>query len=171
GGHRAAGRGIPLQYPAERRGRHCGGRAARGGAPCLPADRPLHRAGMSVAGSRARLGSRVGAVALSAEHLSFRYPALPNQRHGKAPGAPAVLQDVSFALHDGEWLVVLGPTGCGKSTLCAVLAGLAPQLTGGSLSGSIAKTDGTSIGLVFQDADAQLFNMTAADEIAFGLET
>jgi energy-coupling factor transporter ATP-binding protein EcfA2 len=52
-----------------------------------------------------------------------------------------------------------------------VLAGLAPQLTGGSLSGSLTKTDGHSIGLLFQDADAQLFNMTAADEIAFGLET
>src|SRR5437870_10689296 len=121
---------------------------------------------MSVGGSRARLGSRMGAVALSAEQLSFRYPALPNQPH-----APAILKDIDFALHDGEWLVVLGPTGCGKSTLCAVLAGLAPQLTGGSLSGSLTKTDGHSIGLLFQDADAQLFNMTAADEIAFGLET
>ena len=80
-------------------------------------------------------------VALSAEHLSFRYPALPTQ-----PRAPVILKDIDFALHDGEWLVVLGPTGCGKSTLCAVLAGLAPQLTGGSLSGSLTKTDGHSIG-------------------------
>ena len=105
-------------------------------------------------------------VALSTEQLSFRYPALPNPPH-----ATVILKDIDFALHDGEWLVVLGPTGCGKSTLCAVLAGLAPQLTGGSLSGSLTKTDGHSIGLLFQDADAQLFNMTAADEIAFGLET
>src|SRR5438105_1003776 len=56
---------------------------------------------MSVAGPRG------GAVGLSAERLSFRYPALPNQPH-----APAILNDIDFALHDGQWLVVLGPTAC-----------------------------------------------------------
>lgn len=105
-------------------------------------------------------------VALAVEQLSFAYPALASR-----PDAARVLNDVSFELRSGEWVVLLGATGSGKTTLCWALAGLAPQMTGGTLTGALRKADGMSIGLVFQDADAQLFNMTVEDEIAFGLET
>lgn len=102
----------------------------------------------------------------AAAQLSFAYPRLPGE-----PAARTVLRDVRLAVEPGEWVVVLGATGCGKTTLCWALAGLAPAMTGGRLDGRVTIADGQSIGFVFQDAEAQLFNMTVADEIAFGLET
>lgn len=43
---------------------------------------------------------------------------------GASPGAVAAIQDVSFALHRGQFLSILGPSGCGKSTLFNLIAGL-----------------------------------------------
>jgi energy-coupling factor transporter ATP-binding protein EcfA2 len=104
-------------------------------------------------------------MVLSVASLSFTYPALSSHP------APASLRDISFTLNAGEWVVLLGATGSGKTTLCGILANLIPHMTGGVLSGTMRKTDGLSIGLVFQEAEAQLFTMTVEDEIAFGLET
>jgi energy-coupling factor transporter ATP-binding protein EcfA2 len=74
-------------------------------------------------------------------------------------------------LRAGEWVVLLGATGSGKSTLCGILLNLIPAMTGGTLTGSVTLAPGHTLGYVFQDAEAQLFNMTVEDEIAFGLET
>ncbi|MBI5876950.1 MAG: ATP-binding cassette domain-containing protein [Chloroflexi bacterium] len=101
-----------------------------------------------------------------AAQLTFAYPRLPCD-----PGERVVLRDVHLSIEPGAWVAILGATGSGKTTLCWALAGLAPAMTGGRLDGQLHVADGQSIGFVFQDADAQLFNMTAADEIAFGLET
>ncbi len=62
-----------------------------------------------------------------------------------------------------------------------MLAGLVPDATGGTLGGEVQvagfdvrATDAAAlsehVGLVFQEADHQLFNMTVEDEVAFGLE-
>ena len=45
-------------------------------------------------------------------------------------GEDLLFRDISFALEDGEALVVTGPNGSGKSTLLRVLAGLLPQEEG-----------------------------------------
>jgi heme exporter protein A len=45
-------------------------------------------------------------------------------------GGETVFSGVSFALGDGEALVVTGPNGSGKSTLLAMLAGLLPAASG-----------------------------------------
>lgn len=53
---------------------------------------------------------------LRAEHIGFAYADIP------------VLNDVSFSVAKGELVSVLGPNGCGKTTLLKVLLGLfAPQ--------------------------------------------
>lgn len=92
-----------------------------------------------------------------------------------------VLQGVSLAVSPGQAVAIMGPTGAGKTTLALILAGLTPAMTGGQLRGRIL-VDGldvtrtpaaqlsTHLGLVFQEPERQLFNMTVADEIAFGLE-
>lgn len=48
----------------------------------------------------------------------------------KAFGATHVLKDVSLDVHDGEFLTLVGASGCGKSTILRVIAGLEPQDSG-----------------------------------------
>lgn len=110
------------------------------------------------------------------EALRFSYPPVVDR------GQPIeVLRDLSLAAPAGQALAIMGPTSSGKTTLALILAGLAPTLTGGSLSGRawVAGLDAAqtppallshTVGLVFQQPERQLFNMTVAEEIAFGLE-
>ena len=42
----------------------------------------------------------------------------------KAFGHSEVLHNVSFTVHDGEFLSILGPSGCGKTTILRILIGL-----------------------------------------------
>ena len=51
-------------------------------------------------------------------------PLLEASGVGVALGGQRVLDDVSLALHAGEWTAIVGPNGAGKSTLLSVLAGL-----------------------------------------------
>jgi energy-coupling factor transporter ATP-binding protein EcfA2 len=108
--------------------------------------------------------------------LRFAYPAL-------SPDAPApwVLNGVDLDVRAGQWLAVMGPSDVGKTTLCRLLAGLAPHLSGGKMEGRvvIAGQDtcdcpppalANTVGLVFQEPEAQLFNTTVEAEVAWGLE-
>lgn len=61
-------------------------------------------------------------MSLTVKNLSFAY------------GAHQVLTDISFDLHKGEFLSVLGPNGVGKSTLFRCILGLLPGYTGQILS-------------------------------------
>lgn len=114
--------------------------------------------------------------AIQLEDVRFSYPPV------LADGPPVeVLQSVSLRVSDGEALAIMGPTSSGKTTLALILAGLAPEMTGGSLTGRVlvAGLDAAAtpaarlshtLGLVFQEPERQLFNMTVAEEVAFGLE-
>ena len=110
------------------------------------------------------------------DDLYFSYPPI-------SAGAPAVevLRGVTFHVTASQSLAVMGATSSGKSTLALVLAGLAPAMTGGLLAGQVlvngqdatttpAAILSASLGLVFQEPERQLFNMTVAEEVAFGLE-
>lgn len=93
--------------------------------------------------------------------------------HYEDAATPAVSQ-VAFELRAGESVLLLGPSGCGKSTLAMLCAGLIPGMVDAVVSGDwfrhprLQRPGG--VGYVFQDADAQFCMLTAADEIAFGLE-
>lgn len=52
---------------------------------------------------------------IRADRLSFRFPGAPED-------SPAVLKDISFVIPKAGFTAVVGPTGCGKSTLAALLA-------------------------------------------------
>lgn len=110
------------------------------------------------------------ATAVRVEGLSYAY----------GGGAP-VLRDMSFSVAAGETVVLTGASGCGKTTLCHCLTGLAPKAIGGTLHGSVSifgddieplgvPAVSARIGMVFQDPDNQLVTTTVEDELAFGPE-
>ncbi|MFZ1200451.1 MAG: ABC transporter ATP-binding protein [Desulfobacterales bacterium] len=98
------------------------------------------------------------------------------------PGTPPVLNGLDLSLAGGRATVIFGASGSGKSTVAYLLNGLIPHFFGGSLEGAVmvggTDTRQTSVGalvatvgLVIQNADAQLFNATVMEDLAFGLES
>jgi len=73
-----------------------------------------------------------------------------------------ILHNLSFSASGGEVLAVVGRNGVGKTTLLRALAGLQKH------EGTVV-VDGRppDLGLVFQNADLQLFNATVRDEILY----
>lgn len=71
------------------------------------------------------------------------------------------LQDVSFSVKKGEFLVIGGKNGSGKSVLMSLIAGLDKQTRG------TIKCD--EVGLVFQDANSQILGETPLEDVLFGL--
>ena len=91
------------------------------------------------------------------------------------------LKKIDLEIEAGEFVGIIGPTGAGKSTLCWVILGVAPQIVMGKLYGTLQvkgkkpnKTDVAEIaqiiGLVQQDAEAQLLMTDIEKEIVFPLE-
>ena len=84
------------------------------------------------------------------------------------------IQGVSFRIHHGESVAVIGANGAGKSTLLQHLNGyLAPS--GGNIRiGDTPLSKRTlpdirrTVGMVFQNPDDQLFMPTVYDDVAFG---
>lgn len=94
------------------------------------------------------------------EGVSFAYP-----------GSDAlVLKDVSLAVDDGDFVCLLGQSGCGKSTFLRMLAGL-EKPTGGTISVDGSPIDGAGLdrAVVFQDYG--LFPwMSAGENIVIALK-
>jgi energy-coupling factor transport system ATP-binding protein len=98
------------------------------------------------------------------------------------PGGMEALNGIDFTVDEGEYLFICGANGSGKSTLAYLLNGLIPHFFSGKLDGTV-EIFGTNtrdmsisdlfprVGLVLQNADAQLFNSCVEDELAFGLES
>jgi len=114
---------------------------------------------------------------INVENVSFRYKRAREYS----------LKGVSFNVKKGELLGVIGPSGSGKSTLCLTLNGIIPNSIKGEFAGDVIIRDpktgkeyntketpvpklSTLVGLVLQNPESQLFNMTVEEEIAFGLE-
>lgn len=100
---------------------------------------------------------------LEARTLNYNYP----------DGNQAV-KDISFTIHHGESVGIVGVNGAGKSTLLMLLMGVLFPGSGEILVGDIHVTKKTlpmirqRLGMVFQDPDDQLFMPTVYDDVAFG---
>ena len=85
------------------------------------------------------------------------------------------LDDLLFELHEGERVGLIGPNGSGKTTLFHVIMGLLRPNAGRiEIFGKERKDEKDfhlvrqRIGLLFQDADDQLFSPTVLEDVAFG---
>jgi len=85
--------------------------------------------------------------------------------------ADPALRGVDFDVAPGELVLILGATGSGKSTLLRIAAGLLGAQSGSALiDGAVLErsTARGAVGLVFQDAESQLFADTLLEDVAFG---
>ncbi|MCX8182602.1 MAG: energy-coupling factor ABC transporter ATP-binding protein [Candidatus Methanomethyliaceae archaeon] len=109
--------------------------------------------------------------AISVEELTYYYP----RRREPA------LFNVNLEIEIGEFVLITGPSGGGKSTFCRCLNGLVPNFYGGKLSGRVnvmgkdVASSSTSelsqyVGMVFQNPEDQITRMSVEAEMAFGLE-
>jgi cobalt/nickel transport system ATP-binding protein len=86
-----------------------------------------------------------------------------------------VLRGCHFALRAGERVALAGPNGSGKTTLLHLIVGLVrPQAGEIEVFGAPRRREADfhevrrRVGLLFQDADDQLFCPTVAEDVAFG---
>ncbi|WP_312948443.1 ATP-binding cassette domain-containing protein [Superficieibacter sp.] len=102
---------------------------------------------------------------LTLDDVTFRWPDAPDD----------CLRGVSLTLASGEWLALTGDNGAGKSTLLRLMAGLLTPsagritLQGTPLAQMKNRQRAAAIGVLFQEAENQIFHSQVAKEVAFGL--
>ncbi|GLW50734.1 putative ABC transporter ATP-binding protein [Streptomyces sp. NBRC 14336] len=92
------------------------------------------------------------------------------------------VRGIDFEVPEGELVLLVGPSGVGKSTVLGAVSGLVPHFTGGTLSGrvTVAGRDTRThkpreladvVGTVGQDPLAHFVTDTVEDELAYGMES
>lgn len=115
---------------------------------------------------------------LRVENLTFRYPG-QEEENGKTRDSRPAVEDVSFRIEEGEFIVICGESGCGKTTLLKLLKReLSPR---GERKGEVwfdgvrqekldARRAACEIGYVQQNPEHQIVTDKVWHELAFGLE-
>lgn len=110
-------------------------------------------------------------LAIVFDHFSFQYDSAEKQ----------ALKDVSLVIEQGDFVVLAGNGGSGKSTLIHCINGIIPGFIKGQIDGSLMLDDldtqnvrtvelTKKVGVVFQNAEMQFFTTTVEEELALALE-
>lgn len=105
------------------------------------------------------------------KNVSYSYP---------GDDAP-VLRDLSLTISEGDFVLVIGASGAGKSTFLRCLNGLVPHFYGGTFGGQVRvmghdplsegpREMARHVGFVLQNPEDQFVVETVEDELAFALE-
>lgn len=122
---------------------------------------------------------------ITIHHVTFSYKQeteAANQPESSFPGdSSGNITDLSLSIPDGQFVVLCGESGCGKTTVTRLLNGLIPHYYEGQLQGRV-EIDGkpvseqplyqtaAQVGSVFQNPRSQFFNVDTTGEITFGCE-
>lgn len=99
---------------------------------------------------------------------------------GETGGAGGI-RDVNLEIPTGQFVVLCGESGCGKTTITRLINGLIPHYYEGKLTGTV-QVDGQTVseqplydtaklvGSVFQNPRSQFFNVDTTGELSFGCE-
>lgn len=96
-------------------------------------------------------------------------------------GTSPAIRSIDLNVRTGEFVVITGPAGAGKTTLCYCLSGIIPHFTAGTYKGDVTiKGRDLShlrlpelaglVGLLLQRPENQLFNLTVREDVSFGPE-
>ena len=107
------------------------------------------------------------------DHVTFSY--------GEESESAGGVQDINLNIEDGQFIVLCGESGCGKTTITRLINGLIPHYYEGKMSGNVwvnkAKISeqplydtAKIVGSVFQNPRSQFFNVDTTSELAFGPE-
>lgn len=105
------------------------------------------------------------------ENVSYHYPKTKKW----------VLKNLTFEVHKGEFIAIMGQNGAGKTTLCQCFNSTVPNYHQGMLKGKVSVFGidtkncevsdlSDKVGLVIDDPESQLFTMSVRNEVAFGAE-
>lgn len=107
------------------------------------------------------------------DHVTFSY--------GEENESAGGVQDINLNIEDGQFIVLCGESGCGKTTITRLINGLIPHYYEGKMKGEVwvngAKVSeqplydtAKTVGSVFQNPRSQFFNVDTTSEITFGCE-
>ena len=110
--------------------------------------------------SASPLGTQPARVRFDNVSLEFGLPRAPLR----------VVHDVSYEIHEGDFVAVIGPSGCGKTTMMNMLAGFQAPTSGQVLlDGKPIQGPGPERGVIFQEYGVFPW-LTVEENIAFGLK-
>jgi nitrate/nitrite transport system ATP-binding protein len=100
---------------------------------------------------------------LEISHLSMAFPRPDG-------GRTEVVRDFHLEVHRGEFVCLIGHSGCGKSTVLSIMAGLATATEGGVIvDGKEVRQPGVDRGMVFQQPNLLPW-LTAFDNVMLAVE-